>query len=287
MNLVPAGASNVLISTAAVRKAGGFDIRLKHLADWDLWSRVLQSTRAASCPEALVAYVQHPASMHVAEQASVHEEARLLRELHRDGPITDFDHGVFALFLADGHRQAGRALRRAAAVQGRAGVRHLAPGLPPWRCRRARPGHGAVRPRAARAAGNPGLGAPSMGLRRTVMTSEPLVSVVFLAGRAGCRGDVAAGCARPTRRDARHLRARRDGGRRRSAYPTVGRRRCGDPSAMASTRRSPRGAHRGSRSWPRAIAGIRITSVARWQPSMRRMPTGSTAAGSCWTIAAT
>ena len=126
MNLVPAGASNVLISTAAVRKAGGFDIRLKHLADWDLWSRVLQSTRAASCPEALVAYVQHPASMHVAEQASVHEEARLLRELHRDGPITDFDHGVFALFLADGHRQAGRHWR-AAAVQGRAGVRHLRP----------------------------------------------------------------------------------------------------------------------------------------------------------------
>jgi GT2 family glycosyltransferase len=127
-NPVPAGASNVLVATAAVRQAGGFDVRLRHLADWDLWSRLLQLTGAVACPEALVAYVQHSASMHVADQASVREEARLLRRLHHDGgPITGFDHGVFALFLADGHRQAGRHWT-AAGVQALAAIRHGRPG---------------------------------------------------------------------------------------------------------------------------------------------------------------
>ena len=127
-NRVPAGASNVLVAAAAMREAGGFDVRLSHLADWDLWSRLLQLTGAATRPEAHVAYVQHPASMHVAARGSVRDEARLLRRLHvGGGPITAFDHGVFALFLADGHRQAGRHWR-AAAVQGLAGIRHGRPG---------------------------------------------------------------------------------------------------------------------------------------------------------------
>jgi glycosyltransferase involved in cell wall biosynthesis len=127
-NLVPAGASNVLVAADAVREAGGFDERLRHLADWDLWSRLLQVTAAASSPDALVAYVQHPGSMHVAERATVRAEARLLRRLHRDGggPIDAFDHGVLRLFVADGHRQAGRHWT-AAAVQGLAGVRHRRP----------------------------------------------------------------------------------------------------------------------------------------------------------------
>jgi hypothetical protein len=126
-NLVPAGASNVLVAADAIKAAGGFDVRLKHLADWDMWVRLLEVTRAASCPQALVAYVQHPGSMHVAARGSLREEARLLRRLHRDGgPITSFDHGVFALFLADGHRQAGR-YWTATAVQGLAGLRYGRP----------------------------------------------------------------------------------------------------------------------------------------------------------------
>src|SRR6266550_1899492 len=36
-NLQPAGASNALIRVDLVQRAGGFDERLVHLADWDLW----------------------------------------------------------------------------------------------------------------------------------------------------------------------------------------------------------------------------------------------------------
>ena len=122
-NLVPAGSSNVLVSAAAMRRAGEFDVRLRHLDDWDMWTRLVQVTTVGTCEDALVAYVQHPDSKHVVERGALPQDAKLLRGLHRDsGLITRFDRGTFALFLADGHRQAGRHWR-AAAVQALGGLR--------------------------------------------------------------------------------------------------------------------------------------------------------------------
>src|SRR3712207_8084698 len=39
---VPAGASNVLVSTELLRDIGGFDPDLRHYADWLLWLRLAQ-----------------------------------------------------------------------------------------------------------------------------------------------------------------------------------------------------------------------------------------------------
>lgn len=127
-NLVPAGASNVLVAAAALRAAGPFDVRLRHLDDWDMWIRLTSVTELATCPEPLVAYVQHPGGKHVAERASVRQDARMLRRLHAGaGRITAFDRGVYALYVADGLRQAGRPFR-AAGVEVLAAVRHGRPG---------------------------------------------------------------------------------------------------------------------------------------------------------------
>jgi glycosyltransferase involved in cell wall biosynthesis len=40
-NIIPAGASNVLADRETALGLGGFDERLKHLSDWDMWLRLL------------------------------------------------------------------------------------------------------------------------------------------------------------------------------------------------------------------------------------------------------
>ncbi len=65
-NLVFAGSSNVLARTELLRRLGGFDESLHHIADWDLWIRLTEAGRGAACPEALVAYVVHETNMHQA-----------------------------------------------------------------------------------------------------------------------------------------------------------------------------------------------------------------------------
>ena len=50
-SVIPAGASNVIASTALLRQLGGFDESIFHMPDWDLWLRLLfadGSTRACS-----------------------------------------------------------------------------------------------------------------------------------------------------------------------------------------------------------------------------------------------
>ena len=62
-NAIPAGSSNVVVRTDLVRSLGGFDGRLFHVADWDLWLRLAAVGRAAAVGEILVAYVKHPRNM--------------------------------------------------------------------------------------------------------------------------------------------------------------------------------------------------------------------------------
>ena len=124
-NPVPAGASNVLVRTALVREAGGFDPALSHLADWDLWLRLLERTPAAACLEPLVAYVAHESNMHVVSIESALAEGRYLARKHADSTLPgSWDRVVFERWLAEGYADAGRPLAAAhrfavAAVHGR------------------------------------------------------------------------------------------------------------------------------------------------------------------------
>ena len=80
-NVIPAGSSNVLARTALLRRVGGFDPALSHLADWDVWIRLAETGRPAACPEHLVAYVLHEGNLHLA-QSAIAAEARHLRAKH-------------------------------------------------------------------------------------------------------------------------------------------------------------------------------------------------------------
>jgi glycosyltransferase involved in cell wall biosynthesis len=72
-NSVPAGSSNVLADTAAVRRLGGFDEKLRHFADWDLWIRLSRLTAPATVNEPDVAYRFHGANASSAGRDAVSE----------------------------------------------------------------------------------------------------------------------------------------------------------------------------------------------------------------------
>ena len=58
-NSVPAGSSNVMARTDAVRQVGGFDTQLRHFADWDLWVKLARLGPPVAVPTADVAYRFH------------------------------------------------------------------------------------------------------------------------------------------------------------------------------------------------------------------------------------
>ena len=51
-NLVFAGSSNVVARATLLRRLGGFDEALHHIADWDLWIRLTEAGRAGRVPGA-------------------------------------------------------------------------------------------------------------------------------------------------------------------------------------------------------------------------------------------
>jgi len=61
-NSVPAGASNVLARAELLAVTGGFDLRLRHMADWDLWIRLGRAGIPATVPRPLLAYRLHRAN---------------------------------------------------------------------------------------------------------------------------------------------------------------------------------------------------------------------------------
>ncbi len=62
-NLIPAGASNVMADRLTLLEVGGFDEDLAHLADWDLWLRLLDHGMPASAPGIGVGYRLHHRAM--------------------------------------------------------------------------------------------------------------------------------------------------------------------------------------------------------------------------------
>lgn len=71
--IVPAGASNVLVETDHVQRLGGFDESLGHLADWDLWLRLLEQGPPAVVPGFGVGYRLHPDAMSLNPQGILAE----------------------------------------------------------------------------------------------------------------------------------------------------------------------------------------------------------------------
>jgi glycosyltransferase involved in cell wall biosynthesis len=120
-NLVFAGSSNVLARADLLRRLGGFDERLHHIADWDLWIRLTEQGRPAACPEPLVAYVVHETNMHRTAIDSAAREGRLLRAKHAASRLPGrFDPVVFRGWIAEGQTHSGRPGRAALTYAGTA-----------------------------------------------------------------------------------------------------------------------------------------------------------------------
>jgi hypothetical protein len=92
---------------------GGFDVALRHLADWDLWQRLAEQGRPASVPGPMVAYRQH-AGQATLDTVGMAEEARLLQRRHGNDPVV-IDRWAAWSYLRAGRRwPAARLYLRAA-----------------------------------------------------------------------------------------------------------------------------------------------------------------------------
>lgn len=80
-NLMPAGCSNVIVRADLFRHVGGFDIGLRHLADWDLWLRLVRSGPPACVTHPLVAYRIH-AGQATLDPDGMIAEGRILEARH-------------------------------------------------------------------------------------------------------------------------------------------------------------------------------------------------------------
>jgi glycosyltransferase involved in cell wall biosynthesis len=107
-NVVPAGASNVLVDRRTFLDVGGFDEGLAHLADWDLWLRLLGTGLPACAPGIGVAYRLHPGAMSL-DPRGILDELRVLddrwQHLRSGVPL---DPGPTHLWIAMSWLRAGR-----------------------------------------------------------------------------------------------------------------------------------------------------------------------------------
>ena len=112
-NAIPAGASNVVVTTDLAREVGGFDPSFGHLADWDLWVRLAAAAPGAACDEPLVGYRLHSQSMRSTAGGAFAELARFDRMHGRPGRVPP-GRIWFYRWLADGQLLAGRKAAAAA-----------------------------------------------------------------------------------------------------------------------------------------------------------------------------
>jgi glycosyltransferase involved in cell wall biosynthesis len=104
-NLMPAGSSNVVVRSEAFSESGGFDPRLRHLADWDLWLRLARLGSPACVPAPLVAYRLHGGQATL-DTSGMLAEANALKARH------GADHRAILRWAAWSHLRTGH--RRAA-----------------------------------------------------------------------------------------------------------------------------------------------------------------------------
>ena len=89
-NIVPGGASNVIVRRRVLDRVGGFDTSLRHMSDWDLWIRLAETGRPGVVDAPVVAYRLHAGNASIdtadiAREMSV-VEARFAR-LRRGAPV--------------------------------------------------------------------------------------------------------------------------------------------------------------------------------------------------------
>jgi glycosyltransferase involved in cell wall biosynthesis len=80
-NVVPAGASNVVVRRRSFEATGGFDLRLRHAADWDMWLAFAGRGSPACVGRPLVAYRLHPDSASL-DVGGMLEEIALFEDKH-------------------------------------------------------------------------------------------------------------------------------------------------------------------------------------------------------------
>jgi glycosyltransferase involved in cell wall biosynthesis len=111
-NLMPAGSSNVVVRSEVFARTGGFDARLRHLADWDLWLRLAALGLPACVPAPLVAYRLHQGQATL-DTTGMLAEADLLRARHGADRTAILRWSAWS-HLRTGHRRAAlRAYSRA------------------------------------------------------------------------------------------------------------------------------------------------------------------------------
>lgn len=115
-NIIPAGASNVVVETKAVRALGGFDEELSHLCDWDLWIRLAITQLGTPCADVAVAYRQHPGNLVITSQNKISAELRYVGVKYaavRRAARVRLDAKAFREWRAAGHARARRRTRAA------------------------------------------------------------------------------------------------------------------------------------------------------------------------------
>ena len=81
-NAIPGGGSGVVAGTELLRSLGGFDPKLRVVADWDMWIRLALAAPAAPVDRPLVGYLLHPEAMS-RDVASLRVELEHVAEKHR------------------------------------------------------------------------------------------------------------------------------------------------------------------------------------------------------------
>jgi hypothetical protein len=114
-NPMPGGCSNVIASSEALGEAGGFDLGLRILADWDLWLRLCRIGPPECVSRPLVGYRVHGANMSL-NVSQLLDELNVMVARHPGVDRSGFERYIGTLCLRAGRRlQAARFALRAAA----------------------------------------------------------------------------------------------------------------------------------------------------------------------------
>lgn len=82
-NVIPAGASNVVVTRALLEQLCGFDPELRHLSDWDLWIRLNEMGPPCIVERPLVAYRVHSGNAS-ADTAQIAVELDIIDDRYAD-----------------------------------------------------------------------------------------------------------------------------------------------------------------------------------------------------------